>query len=307
MKTSAPTISLPANEDRSLLGIYSELVKFRLTSLVLVTAAVGFYMGSVAPMDYTKLLALLSGTALVAGAAAVFNQLLERDADAKMVRTAKRPIPSGLVRPETAFLLGTVMAIGGLAVLAKYNNRLCAGIGAITIVAYVLIYTPLKRVTRLNTIIGAVPGALPPLMGWTAAAAPEQAFSIAGWSLVAILFFWQLPHFMAISWMHREDYSRAGFAMLAVEDKSGIVTGRHALSHSIGTLAVSLCPFVFGMNGVAYLFSALILGIVYIVFAFRFSRRPTLETAKALFYCSILYLPVIFGILVLTKTKAIAG
>ena len=306
MKTAATTISVSVSDDRSLLSLYSELVKFRLTSLVLVTAAVGFYMGSAAPMDYTRLLALLGGTALVAGAAAVFNQLLERDADAKMVRTANRPIPSGLIRPEIAFVVGILMAISGLALLLIFNNQLCAGIGAITFVAYVFIYTPLKRVTTLNTIIGAVPGALPPLMGWTAAASPEQAFHINGWSLVAILFFWQLPHFMAISWMHREDYSKAGFAMLAVKDQTGMVTGRHALCHAIGTLTVSLCPFLFGMNSSPYFFGALLLGVAYVIFAFRFSREPNLVNAKSLFYCSILYLPVIFGILVLTKTKFIA-
>jgi protoheme IX farnesyltransferase len=173
-------------------------------------------------------------------------------------------------------------------------------IGAFTLVSYLFIYTPLKRVTWLNTAIGAIPGALPPLMGWTAA---RGELSREGWALFAILAFWQLPHFLAIAWIYREEYAKAGFQMLPVIDPHGQRTGRQAVSHTLGLLPVSLCPFLFGLAGPIYLAGALILGFIFLWFAIQFSRHLTIPRARQLFYVSILYLPLLLAVMVLDKIK----
>jgi len=242
----------------------------------------------------------LLGTALVAGGAAALNQLLEREYDAKMKRTAGRPLPSGRLQPKTVLIYGTTLVTAGLIYLALAVNLLTCALGAVTMVGYLFIYTPLKRVTWLNTAIGAIPGALPPLMGWTAA---RGEISLEGWSLFAILCFWQLPHFLAIAWMYREDYERGGFVMLPMVDPSGQRTGRQAVSYTLGLLPVSLFPYVLKMDGKVYLFGALILGVIFLVCAVQFSRRLTLAGARRLFLISILYLPLLLSLLVLDKLK----
>jgi protoheme IX farnesyltransferase len=226
------------------------------------------------------------------------NQLLERDDDAKMRRTQDRPLPSGRITPEAALLIGGVCAGAGLADLALAVNLLTAWLGALTLASYLLVYTPLKRLTPLNTAIGAIPGALPPLMGWTAA---RGEISGAGWALFAILFFWQLPHFLAIAWIYREDYARAGFVMLPVLDPSGARTGKQALSHTLGLLPVSLCPFLFGLAGPVYLAGALALGAGLLWRAWAFSRRISVAGARRLFYASIIYLPLLLALIVFNK------
>ena len=184
--------------------------------------------------------------------------------------------------------------------LAFAVNLLTSLLGAITVVSYLFVYTPLKRVTSLNTAVGAVPGALPPLMGWVAA---RGEITIEGCSLFAILFFWQLPHFLAIAWIYREEYARAGFVMLPVVDPQGQRTGRQAVSHTLGLLPVSLCPFLFKLAGPIYLLGALVLGLGFLWFAIQFSRHLTIQRARQLFYASILYLPLLLGLMVFDKMK----
>lgn len=299
--TAANSIAAPAEVGRtSWLNVLMDLTKFRLTSLVLLTTLVGFYIGEKASVRYGLLLSTLLGTGLVASGAAALNQLLEKDYDALMKRTRSRPLPAGRLQPETVLLFGIVTAGVGMVQLALTVNLLTSLLAAITFVTYVCVYTPLKRVTPLNTLVGAVPGALPPLMGWTAA---RDAVSIEGWALFGILFFWQLPHFMAISWLYREEYARAGFAMLAVYDADGARTGRRAVSDTLGLLTISLCPFALTMAGPWYFFGAVVLGGAFLVLAVQFSFELTQEHARRLFYGSILYLPVLFGLMVIDKVR----
>jgi len=284
--------------EKTRFAVFSDLIKARLTFLVLVTTLVGFYVGDSGAMDWLLLLHTMLGTALVASGAAALNQLLERDYDAMMRRTENRPLPSGRMQPATVLILGGAFGGIGLIYLAIAVNLLTSLLGAITLASYLFIYTPLKRKTTLNTIIGAIPGALPPLMGWTAA---RGHISQGGWALFAILFFWQLPHFFAIAWIYREDYAKAGYMMLPVVDPKGERTGRQAVSHTLGLLPVSLCPFLFHLAGPVYLCGAIILGLVYLWFAIQFSRHLTIPRARQLFFVSILYLPLLLGTMVLDK------
>ena len=302
MKSSvAETIPASAVVDQpAQKSVWADLVKARLTTLVVLTTAAGFYSGWNGPMNWVLLLHTVLGTALVASGAAALNQLLEREHDARMRRTENRPLPSGRLTPDTVLIVGGVLSAVGLLYLTATVNLLTAVLGAITLISYVWIYTPLKRVTTLNTAIGAIPGAIPPLMGWTAA---RDDISGGGWALFAILFFWQLPHFLAIAWIYREDYARAGFAMLPVLDPDGRRTASQALSHTLGLLPVSLSPFIFKLAGPAYLLSALILGGIFAVAAIRFARELTVARARALFFVSIIYLPLLLTALALDKVK----
>ena len=285
---------------KSLAAVLSELFKARLTALVLLTTLAGFYLGSRGPVSGGLMFSTVLGTALLAGGASALNQLLEREHDAKMRRTQDRPLPSGRLTPEAVLLVGGACAGSGLAWLALAVNLPTALLGAITLGSYLLVYTPLKRVTTLNTAIGAIPGALPPLMGWTAA---RGEVSAGGWSLFAIVCFWQLPHFLAIAWMYRDDYARAGFVMLPVVDAGGERTGRQALCHTLGLLPVSLAPFLDHLAGAIYLGGAVMLGAAFAGCAWRFARRRSPGRARALFYASIIYLPLLFGLMVFDKTR----
>jgi protoheme IX farnesyltransferase len=286
--------------EKSLAALLSELFKARLTFLVLLTTLVGFYMGSRGAPAYGLMFNTVLATALLASGAAALNQVLEREHDAKMHRTQDRPLPSGRMSPETALLIGGGCAAGGLLYLALAVNLLTAFLGAITLCSYLLIYTPLKRVTTLNTVIGAIPGALPPLMGWTAT---RGNISGEGWALFALLFFWQLPHFLAIAWMYRDDYRKAGFVMLPLVDPEGVRTGRQAFCHTLGLLPISLCPFVFRLAGPVYLCGALILGVIFLWQAWKFARDLTQARARTLFYTSILYLPLLLILMVVDKVR----
>jgi protoheme IX farnesyltransferase len=278
---------------------YAELLKPRLTTLVVLTTLVGFYLGSVV-VDYLRMLHAVLGTALVAGGAAALNQLIEREHDAKMHRTATRPLPSGRLQPGAVLIFGGACSATGLVYLALAVNLLTALLGAATLLCYLFIYTPLKRVTWLNTAIGAIPGALPPLMGWTAA---RDEVSLGGWALFGILFFWQLPHFLAIAWIYRDEYAKAGFVMLPLIDKTGERTGRQAVSHTLGLLPISLLPFALYMTGKTYLFGALALGIFFLVRSLQFNRKLDVPSARRLFFASIIYLPLLLILLVMDKNR----
>jgi heme o synthase len=301
MKTVATSTVPPlATSERSRGAVWADLVKARLTILVLLTTLTGFYVGIEGALDWSLLLHTLFGTALVACGAAALNQWWEREHDAKMPRTQARPLPANELSANTVLVAGGLLAMLGLAQLAFFVNLLTALLGAITLLSYVFIYTPLKRVTTLNTAIGAIPGALPPLMGWAAA---RDNVSAEGWALFAILFFWQLPHFLAIAWLYRDEYAKAGFVMLPVHDPEGVRTGRQAISHTLGLIPVSVCPALFGTSGQVYFFGALLLGVAFLWCAIQFSRELTRARARQLFFASILYLPLLFGLLALDKVR----
>jgi protoheme IX farnesyltransferase len=300
MKSTADILSAAGAAEKSWSAVFSDLIKARLTTLVLLTTLVGFYMGWRGPMSFLLMFHVLAGTGLVASGAAALNQLLEREYDARMRRTMSRPLPSGRLQPATVMIFGGICSVSGLVYLAFLVNPITSVLGAVTLVSYLFIYTPLKRVTWLNTPIGAIPGALPPLMGWTAA---RGEMSGEGWALFAILAFWQLPHFFAIAWMYRDDYARAGFKMLPLVDADGQRTGQQAVSHTLALLVVSVFPFLFKMAGPLYLAGALLLGTAYLWYAIRFARQLTLVRARQLFLASILYLPLLLVLMVLDKIK----
>ena len=281
------------------MAVFSELIKARLTLLVLLTTLVGYYLGSDSPVEYLRMLHTLFGTALVAAGAAALNQLIEREHDARMRRTENRPLPSRRITPNSVLLLGVLLSVTGLAWLLFTVNALTAFLGAVTLASYLFVYTPLKRLTVLNTAVGAIPGALPPLMGWTAA---TNTVSAPGWALFAILFFWQMPHFMAIAWLYREDYSRAGYRMLSGMDPDGRRTAASAIRNTIALLVISLFPFLLHLTGRIYLFGALALGLAFLICAVSFARALTPRAARQLFFASILYLPLLLGLLVVDKT-----
>jgi heme o synthase len=301
VKAIVPLLTAPsAAVEKSWLAVYFDLFKARLTFLVLVTALVGFYLGSRGPLDAWLLFHTMMGTALLAAGASALNQLWEREHDAKMRRTQDRPLPSGRLQPQTVLLVGCGTALGGMTQLALAVNLTAAFLGAVTLLCYLFIYTPLKRVTWLNTAVGAVPGGLPPLMGWAAA---RGHLNPEGWTLFGILALWQVPHFMAIAWIYRDEYARAGFKMLPVLDPKGCRTGRQALLHTLGLLPLSLCPFLLKLAGPVYLAGALVLDLVFLWFAFQFSRHLTNGRARQLFYVSILYLPLLLTVMVLDKAR----
>ncbi len=282
--------------------VVTELIKARLTFLVLLTTLFGFYLGSKGGVHYGLLFHTMMGTAFLACGASALNQYLEREHDAKMHRTEGRPLPSKQMRPQTALLFGAAVSIFGMAQLAFAVDLLTSLLGTATLVSYLFVYTPLKRLTTLNTIVGAIPGALPPLIGWTAASGGGE-ITREGLALFGLLFFWQLPHFLAIAWLYREDYARAGFRMLPVVDPGGERTGRYALAHTMGLLPVSLVPVALKMAGVVYFVGAIVCGVLFIHAAWSFSRELSTERARRLFFASLLYLPAVLGLMVLDRIK----
>lgn len=294
MKTAALSTARP----ESLFSDLSELVKARLSMLVLMTTLVGFLLGWQGPMDYLLLGATLVGTALCACGAAALNQWWERDYDALMKRTSQRPLPAKRMHPGDALMFGLFFSLSGLAILGLMTDIRAAILAFITIAIYVLVYTPMKRVSSLNTLVGAIPGALPPLIGWVAA---RGHYSMEGGLLFAIMWFWQMPHFLAIAWLYRDDYRDAGFVMLSGDDATGFATGRQAFLYSLCLLMASLVPALMGFNSVWYFFGALALGLVFCGTAGRFLWRRDRLSARQLFFASILYLPLILGLLVFSK------
>jgi len=300
MKATANPIAEPGIAAKSRFAVFSDLFKARLTTLVLLTTAVGFQMGHRGAMDWALFLHAMLGTGLLACGAAALNQYLEREHDALMLRTEERPLPAGHLQPGTVLVLGGLASAAGMVHLALTVNLITSLLGALTLGSYLFVYTPLKRVTSLNTAIGAVPGALPPLMGWTAT---RGEITTEGWALFAILFFWQLPHFLAIAWLYRDQYAKAGYVMLPVVDPAGGRTGRQAVSHTLGLLPVSLSPFIFKLAGALYLAGALVLGVAFLLCAMQFARTLSHASARRLFLMSILYLPVLLGLLAFDKVK----
>lgn len=295
MKTAARSLPRPATA----LSDFTELVKARLSLLTVATAMAGFALGVDGPWTYLLLAATLAGTALSAAGAAALNQWWERESDALMKRTRQRPLPAGRIAPSDALLVGLVLSASGVGCLALLVNPLSACLAAATILLYLLVYTPLKRVTTLNTIVGAVPGALPPLIGWTAA---RGAVNAEGLTLFAVLFLWQMPHFLAIAWLYRADYAQAGFRMLPEGDEQGLVTGRQAVIYALALLAVSLLPSVFFGYSAVYFYGALLLGAAYTFLAGRFAcSGGSVGAARALFLGSIAYLPCLLGLMVLAR------
>jgi protoheme IX farnesyltransferase len=281
------------------IGDLAELVKARLTLLVLVTTAVGFYLGSESPLNYMALFHVVFGTAAAAAGAAALNQWWERGVDALMRRTRTRPIPAGRMRPLQALVLGVVLSSLGVGYLAIVCNALSAALAAITIAIYIFAYTPLKRASTANTAVGAIPGAIPPIIGWAAA---RGSIDAGAWSLFAIVFLWQLPHFFAIAWMYREDYSRAGFRMISGDDRSGERSASQSVFFCILLLVIAGLPAFLGIVNFAYLGFELVLGGLFTAVAMRFLRMRNASAARSLFIASIVYLPLLLGALVLTKS-----
>jgi protoheme IX farnesyltransferase len=283
----------------SALSDLADLVKARLSLLTVATAMAGFALGVKDSWSWLLLAATLTGTALSAAGAAALNQWWEREFDARMKRTRERPLPAGRMAVSDALLTGAVLSLSGVLCLALFTNALAAGLAATTILVYILVYTPLKRVTTLNTIIGAVPGALPPLIGWTAA---RGSINAEGVTLFAILFLWQMPHFLAIAWLYRADYAQAGFRMLSENDESGAVTGRQAFLYALALLAVSLLPSVFFAYSAVYFYGALLLGAGFASVAANFAvSGGSVPAARWLFLASIAYLPLLLALMVLAR------
>lgn len=281
-----------------LLGDLGELSKARLSLLVLLTALVGFLTGWHGPMDWMVLAATLAGTALSAAGASALNQWIERDLDALMPRTADRPLPAKRMHPSDALLFALLCCASGVALLAVLVNFLTALLSFLTIVIYALAYTPMKRVSELNTLVGAVPGALPPLLGWTAA---TGQIGTGGLILFLILWFWQMPHFLAIAWMYRDQYALAGFRMITHRDPEGWTTAWQSLIYTAGLLAVSLLPGVFGMTSRFYFLAALLLGSAMLFLAMDFVRTRSRPASRRLFFATLLYLPLLLGALVILR------
>ena len=291
----APTATMAVAPAR--VADFVELTKPRITALVLLTAAVGYAVAGKDAFDAPRFLLFLAGTALLCGGASALNQYAERAADARMVRTSRRPIPAGRVRPEEALRFGLALCGAGLLALTGVNLPTLL-LGAASVLSYVLAYTPLKRVTSLCTVVGAVPGALPPLMGWTAA---RGDLAPAGWALFGILFLWQLPHFLAIGWLYREDYARGGFPMLAVTDPDGSASGRQMVLYTAALLPVTLAAGILASAGAGYLWGAVVLGLAFLGCAVLFAVRPNPGAARRVFLVSVLYLPALLGLMVFDR------
>jgi len=276
---------------------YLALTKPRITLMVVLTSLFGFYLASSGPVDGVLLANLLVGTALSCAGAGALNMAMERRADGAMHRTRNRPIPSGRVPMGTAISFGGILATAGVALLAVKVNALTAGLSAATLVLYLLVYTPLKSRTSLCTVIGAIPGALPPVMGWAAA---RGSLDAGAWALFGVLFFWQLPHFLAIAWMYREDYARAGYPMLPVVDPEGGSTARQVVLQTLALVVISLAPVGLGIAGGAYLAGASALGFAFLAFGLAFALVRSRERARRLFLASLAYLPGLLGLLAVT-------
>jgi protoheme IX farnesyltransferase len=291
-----------AAAEESVPGMLADLMtltKARLSSLVLVTTFVGFCMGSGEGVDWFLLLRTLFGTALVAGAAAVLNQFAEKDVDRLMKRTKGRPLPAGRMQRSTALGLGVLLAVAGLIYLANRVNPLSAILAASTLAIYLLLYTPLKRRTSFCIMVGAISGGIPPMIGWVAAHGSIEA---GAWVLFGILFLWQMPHFLAIAWMYRDEYAGAGFVMLRRNDIGGRATAQESLWCTLALIAVSLLPLAFGLVRPIYLAGTLLCGTMLLACALQFLTARTRPSARRLFLASIIYLPLVLGLMVLSKS-----
>ena len=301
MKPAAASVSAPAPWDSAGVKPASRaadlvaLTKPRLNLLVLVTTVVGVYLAAPDGLPATIVMHTVIGTALVAGGAAALNQVWERDTDALMARTRSRPVPSRRLRVGESLWFALALSTAGLLELAAGVNALCATVAALTLVTYVFAYTPLKRRTSLATLVGAVPGALPPVIGWTAAG---EGLTLPALVLFGIVFFWQMPHFLAIAWLYREEYAAAGIPLLPVLEPDGRRTGRQALLYAVALWPVSLLPTLVGLADGFYIAVATLLGASLVALAARFARERSTTAARRLFLFSIVYLPLLWGALI---------
>jgi protoheme IX farnesyltransferase len=277
---------------------YVELTKPRITLLVVLTAAAGFCLGSETGIDYVRLLNMSLGIALLSSGIATLNQYIERDLDRLMRRTESRPLPSGKLLATPAMWFGVTLSVIATLYLAVSINGLSALLGVVTLASYLFVYTPLKTRTSLSTVLGAFPGAMPPFIGWVAA---RGEASIEAWILFAILFLWQFPHFLAIAWMYRDDYARAGIKMLPVVEPEGRVTGQQIISYTLMLLPVSLLPVFVNLAGTIYFVGALVLGLIFLYFSVRAAFVRTVWQARQLLLASVLYLPVLFALMVINR------
>jgi len=280
------------------LSDYLDLMKPRITGMVMVTAAIGYFLAEPATFDLRFFLALLVGTGLVSASGAAFNHVLERETDGLMHRTADRPLPSGRVTAMHASIFAGMLGVGGFAILLLSLAPVVALLGATALVGYVLVYTPLKQRTPAATLVGAVPGAIPPMMG---AAAVSGRIDAAAWVLFGLLFFWQLPHFLAIAWLCRADYAAAGMPMLPVIRPDGRTTAQHALFYALALVPVSLMPTWLGMAGMTYFLGALLLGLALIGFCVLFSFSHSTPAARNLLLASVVYLPAVLLVMLLDR------
>lgn len=284
---------------RGSLAAYVELTKPGITRLVSLTAAAGYYMASRGGIDVAGLIHTVIGTALVASGASALNQYMERDADARMRRTASRPIPAERVTPRQAVVFATLLSLFGVGYLLVLVNAAAAIADAITLLIYVFAYTPLKRVTSLSTLLGAVPGALPILAGWVAAGG--SLGDAGAWTVFAILFLWQIPHFLALAWMFRDDYRRGGFVMLSLDDDDGGRTALQSVNYAFALALVSTAPSFVGLTGRIYLVGAIALGLALVAVSASVLRRRTDRDARRLFFASVIYLPLLLVLMVVDK------
>ena len=294
MKPASPTgtADVPVGRHRSVsTHDYVALTKPRLNLLVVATSAAGYYLGATEAVRAVPMTLTVVGTALVASGAAVLNQVYERDTDRLMARTRQRPLPDGRVATRDAQIFGLLLSFGGLALLMLSSNLTAMLLALATLVVYVIIYTPMKRYSSLSTLVGAIPGALPPLIGW---AASHGALSIGGWTLFGIVFLWQIPHFMAIAWLYRDDYRSAGFPMLPTIETDGRRTGQQALLYALALVPMSLLPAYIGISGWLYFWASLVLSFGLAALAARFALTRSTGAARSLFFGSITYLPLLW-------------
>jgi protoheme IX farnesyltransferase len=296
--TGEIVVVVPARARRRVVADLVALTKPRVAVMVLVTTLVGYYVGLNAAPDYPRLMHLLVGTLLAAGGTLALNQYLERDVDARMKRTQSRPLPDGRLEPLEALLFASALAVVGVLYLAMAVNLAAAGVTAAIAVLYLFAYTPLKVRTPLATLVGAVPGALPPVTGWAAA---RDDIALGAWVLFGIMFLWQLPHTLAIARLYRDDYARAGVRVLPVVDATGASTERQILSGTCALVAVSLLPTLIGLAGGVYFTGALVLGLGLVVLAIAQAHAPSMASARRVMFASLLYLPALFALLAYDK------
>jgi len=283
---------------RERVAAYVELTKPRITFLIVLTAAAGFALASPGRIDYLAMLTAMAGIALLSSGIATLNQYMEKDLDALMRRTANRPLPTGKLLPWEALAFGVGLTVLAEVYLAVLVNPLSAVLGLTVISGYLFGYTPLKTRTSLSTFVGAFPGAVPPLIGWASA---RGTVGVEAWVLFAILFLWQFPHFLAIAWMYREDYTRAGILMLPVVEPDGRVTGQQIVLYTVMLLPVSLLPTLLGTAGKIYFVGAIILGLLFLYFSLRAAFSKSRQAARQLLLASVIYLPLLFILMVLDR------
>jgi protoheme IX farnesyltransferase len=287
-----------ATATRSRTSDFVALTKPRLNLLVVATTAGGYYLGAGPGANVVSLANVTLATALVAGGSAAFNQVMERKADALMDRTRRRPVAEGRLSPRESLIFASVLSLAGLVWLALATTVLASVVALVTLLTYVVLYTPMKQRTSFATVVGAIPGALPPMIGWAAA---TDTLSRESWVLFAIIFLWQMPHFLAIAWLFKDDYGRAGFPMLPVLEPDGRSTGYQVAAYASALLPVSLVPSLMGLAGQAYFGVALVLGIVFLAVSLRFAISRTRHDARVLFFTSIAYLPLVWLAMVLDR------